>query len=76
MDDRTPETIRFAFERLLEGGALDVYTMPLEMEKNRSGVLLSCLCRAERRDEMLRQLFQHTSTRGVQEYRCRRYMPA
>ena len=73
MDDITPEAIGFAFERLMDAGALDVYTTPVGMKKNRPGAMLTCMCRATQRDAMLRLIFKHTTTLGVREYPCRRY---
>ncbi len=67
LDDMTPEAIAFAMERLFDAGALDVYTMPIGMKKNRPGVLLSCICHRELRDEMLRLIFMHTTTLGIRE---------
>lgn len=65
LDDMTPETIGFAMERLLEAGALDVYTTPIGMKKCRPGVLLTVLCREEDRRALTEQLFRHTTTLGV-----------
>lgn len=73
LDDMTGEEIGFALSALLEAGALDAWTSPIGMKKNRPGVLLSCLCREERREELLRCLFRHTTTLGVRERRCARY---
>ncbi|WP_087064194.1 nickel pincer cofactor biosynthesis protein LarC [Intestinibacillus massiliensis] len=73
LDDMTPEAVGFAMERLLEAGALDVYTVPVGMKKNRPGVLLTCMCRAGQREEMIRLLFLHTTTLGLRETVCRRY---
>lgn len=74
LDDMTPEAIGFAMERLLAAGALDVYTQPIGMKKNRPGVLLCCQCPADLRDEMVRLIFKHTTTLGIREYDCKRYM--
>ena len=74
LDDMTPEEIGFAAERLLEAGAPDVFTTPIGMKKNRPGVLLTVLCREEQRHEMLRLLFRHTTTLGVRESVCKRYI--
>lgn len=65
LDDMTPEAIGFAMERLLEAGALDVYTTPIGMKKCRPGVLLTVLCREEDRRALTEQLFRHTTTLGV-----------
>ena len=67
------EAVGFAMETLLAAGALDVYTVPIGMKKSRPGIMLTCMCRAEQRDEMLRLLFRHTTTLGVREYDCARY---
>ena len=68
----TPEAIGYAQKTLLERGALDVFTTPIGMKKNRPGVLLSCLCTIERRDEMAKLIFEHTTTLGLRENVCER----
>lgn len=73
LDDMTPEAVGFAMERLLDAGALDVYTLPAGMKKNRPGVLLTCMCRVDDREKMVRLLFANTSTLGVRESLCNRY---
>lgn len=65
LDDMTGEAIAFAAEILLAKGALDVWTMPIQMKKGRPGVMLSCLCRPTDRDELVRLMLQHTTTLGV-----------
>ena len=70
---QSDEDIAFAMERLLEAGALDVYTVPIGMKKSRPGVMLCVLCREEQREEMARLLLRHTTTLGVRESRHRRY---
>lgn len=73
LDDMTPEAVGFAMEQLFAAGALDVYTTPIGMKKNRPGVLLTCMCREDDREAMLRTLFRHTSTLGVRVSVCDRY---
>ena len=73
LDDMTPEAVGFAMEQLFAAGALDVYTTPIGMKKNRPGVLLTCMCREGDREAMLRTLFRHTSTLGVRVSVCDRY---
>ncbi len=73
LDDMTPEAIGFAQERLFAGGALDVFTTPIQMKKNRPAILLTCLCQEEQRDALLKLLFQYTTTLGVREKVCNRY---
>ena len=74
LDDMTPEAIGFAEEELLKNGALDVFTTPSQMKKSRPGVLLTVLCKEEKKDEIVGLIFKHTSTIGIRETKCRRYV--
>lgn len=74
LDDMTPEAVGFAMERLFEAGAADVYVIPLAMKKSRPGFLLSCMCAVELRDRIISLIFAHTTTLGIREYRCSRYI--
>lgn len=74
VDDMSPEAIGFAIDELLRRGAPDAWYEPIGMKKNRPGLLLCCLCRPAQRDEMLRLIFRHTSTIGIRETICRRYV--
>lgn len=65
LDDLSPEAVGFAMERLLEAGALDVWTQAIGMKKSRPGVMLSVLCKPEDRDAMTSLLFRYTTTLGV-----------
>lgn len=73
LDDMTPEELGFTMEELFKLGALDVYFTSIGMKKSRPGVMLTCMCRSDKRDEMLRCIFKHTTTLGVREYVCNRY---
>lgn len=73
VDDMTGEQIGFAMEKLFEAGALDVYTTNIGMKKSRPGILLSVMCKEEKREEMLKLIFRHTSTLGVRENISARY---
>ena len=73
LDDMTPEAAAFAQEQFFNAGALDVYTVSAQMKKNRPGLLLNVMCREEDKDEMLKLIFQHTTTLGVRENISRRY---
>lgn len=74
VDDMSPEAVGFAIEELLRLGAPDAYYTPIGMKKNRPGVILTCLCREEQRDDMVRAIFRHTTTLGIRETLCRRYV--
>ncbi len=65
IDDMTPEALAFACQRLLEAGALDVYTTPGTMKKGRPGWVLTVLCDPGRDQELIRQIFTHTTTNGL-----------
>ena len=76
VDDMTAEMIGFAAERLLDGGALDVFTVPAGMKKSRPGTLFTVLCRGQEKEAMLSLLFQHTTTLGIRETKQRRHVLA
>ena len=65
LDDMSAEDIGCAMERLFAGGALDVFTVPIGMKKNRPGTMLSVICRPEDKDCMVMLIFRHTSTIGI-----------
>lgn len=65
LDDMTGEAIGYASELLLEEGALDVYTVPIQMKKSRPAVMLCCLCYAPQRDKLTQLMLRHTTTWGV-----------
>ena len=73
IDDMDGESIGFAVDALLEAGALDVFTQPVQMKKNRPGVLLTCLCRPENAETFAALIFKHTSTIGVRKTSYDRY---
>lgn len=73
VDDMTAEAIGFATAMLLQSGALEVFTVPVGMKKNRPGTLLCVICSEEKKDEIIRLIFKHTSTLGIREKICRRY---
>ena len=65
IDDMNPELYGYAQERLFEAGGVDVWFAPIQMKKNRPGVLLSVLCPVEREDAVVSALLRETSTLGV-----------
>jgi hypothetical protein len=68
----TPEAIGAAFEVLLEAGALDAYTIPILMKKNRPAVMLSCLCTEDLHDDLVKLMLKHTTTLGVRTVKHQR----
>ena len=73
LDDMSPEALAFACSRLLELGALDVYTTPGTMKKGRPGHVLTVLCEPEREGELARQILTQTATNGLRVRRCGKY---
>ena len=74
IDDMTGEEIGYATERLFEAGALDVYTIPIYMKKNRPGILLRVVSTEEKREELVKAIFRYTSTIGIRENVMERYV--
>ncbi len=72
VDDMTAEEISFALERFFAAGALEAYTIPVQMKKNRPGTLIRVICRVEEKEELIRQIFRHTTTIGLRENATRR----
>lgn len=44
LDDLNPQVLGYLFERLLAQHALDVWTQPIHMKKNRPGICLQYVC--------------------------------
>ncbi len=65
IDDSTPQAIGFIMERAFELGALDCWFTPVQMKKNRPGVIVSVLASPETKDALLEMLFAETTTIGV-----------
>ena len=74
VDDMTPEEVGFATEMLFEAGALEVYTISIAMKKNRPGFLLTCMCREDKKEAIIRTIFKHTTTIGIRENISNRYV--
>lgn len=72
LDDVSGEVIGYVYDRLFEAGALDVFTSPIYMKKNRPGTLLTVLAAPELRDRLEAILFAETPTLGIRGYTARR----
>jgi pyridinium-3,5-bisthiocarboxylic acid mononucleotide nickel chelatase len=65
LDDLNPQVFGYVMDRLLEEGALDAFGMPVQMKKNRPGMLLTVLCKPEDAAKMTKLIFTETTTLGV-----------
>lgn len=74
VDDMTGEELAFASERIFASGAKDVSFAPVVMKKGRPGHRVGVMCAAEARAAVVAAIFAHTSTLGVRETHCRRYV--
>ncbi|MGC1478349.1 MAG: nickel pincer cofactor biosynthesis protein LarC, partial [Terriglobales bacterium] len=65
LDDLSPQVLAYAMERLLAEGALDVFSIPVQMKKNRPGALLTVLAKVEDANRLTKLIFAETTTLGV-----------
>ena len=65
LDDASPQILGHVMDRVLELGALDCFFTPVQMKKNRPGVLLSVLCGRDEKEAVMKLLFTETTTLGV-----------
>ncbi|HEU0253443.1 MAG TPA: nickel pincer cofactor biosynthesis protein LarC [Pyrinomonadaceae bacterium] len=72
LDDASPQIIGHVMDRMLELGALDCFFTPVQMKKNRPGVLLSVLCGRDEKEAVMRLLFTETTTLGIRSYEVNR----
>jgi pyridinium-3,5-bisthiocarboxylic acid mononucleotide nickel chelatase len=68
LDDISGEWLGYVMDLLFEAGANDVFYTPIDMKKNRPGVLLQLLCSYEKLPAMEKILFTETTTLGVRYY--------
>jgi uncharacterized protein (TIGR00299 family) protein len=67
IDDLNPQVFGYVMDRLLEEGALDAFGVPVQMKKNRPGMLLTVLCRVEDASKFTHLIFTETTTLGVRQ---------
>jgi pyridinium-3,5-bisthiocarboxylic acid mononucleotide nickel chelatase len=65
LDDINAEILGHFAEKALAAGALDVFYLPVQMKKNRPGVLLTVLCAEFRADDFSEMILRETSAFGV-----------
>jgi len=65
LDDISGEILGWFVEHALAAGALDAFYTPIQMKKNRPGVLLSVLCAEGDADKFNEMILRETSAFGV-----------
>ena len=73
IDDMPGEMFGHVQDKLFRLGALDVWMTPVQMKKNRPGVMLSALVRDDVTDAAARLILAETSTFGVRRRLVERY---
>ncbi|MGH9745662.1 MAG: nickel pincer cofactor biosynthesis protein LarC [Candidatus Acidiferrales bacterium] len=72
LDDMSPQIYGYFAERALAAGALDVFSTPVQMKKNRPGQLVTILSEPENVTRLVDLIFAETTTIGVRTYEVRR----
>jgi uncharacterized protein (TIGR00299 family) protein len=72
LDDMNPQIYGYFLDKALAAGALDVYTTPVQMKKNRPGTLLTVLCKPQDANALMSLIFGETTTFGLRTYRAQR----
>ncbi len=65
LDDATGEEVGFLVGALREAGALEAWTQPVQMKKDRPGALVVALCAPAARAALEAVAFRHSPTLGV-----------
>ena len=65
IDDLSPQIFGHFMEQALAAGALDIFYTPVQMKKNRPGILLTLLCTVADREKFIDLIFRETTTLGV-----------
>jgi pyridinium-3,5-bisthiocarboxylic acid mononucleotide nickel chelatase len=68
LDDINSEILGRVMKTALRQGALDVFYTPIQMKKNRPGVLLSVLCPESDADKFTELILRETSAFGVRRH--------
>ena len=72
LDDISAQAVGYVSEQLLKAGALDVFSVPIQMKKSRPGVLLSVIAAPENLIVVEQLLLKETTTFGVRRYAVER----
>jgi uncharacterized protein (TIGR00299 family) protein len=73
IDDLPGEVLGYTTEQLMKAGALDTFLTPIQMKKNRPGVMVTVLCEEARIGDLEEVLFRETTTLGIRRYPVSRH---
>ena len=73
LDDLPGEVVGYTMTKLMEAGALDAFVTPIQMKKNRPGVMVSVLCDEAKIPALEDLLFRETATLGIRRYPVSRH---
>jgi pyridinium-3,5-bisthiocarboxylic acid mononucleotide nickel chelatase len=73
LDDLNPQLIGYITELAFSQGALDVFTVPVQMKKNRPGTLLTVLAKLQDELKLREMIFRESSTLGIRVRHEKRY---
>lgn len=74
VDDMTAEETGFLLEVLMNNGARDAFVIPVTMKKSRPGHLITVITDSEHKEELVKIIFKYSSTIGIREKECNRYV--
>jgi len=72
LDDANPQIIGALIPRLLDAGALDAFTTPVFMKKNRPGIQLTVIAPNDAIDVLAQLVLRETTTLGLRIYPVQR----
>lgn len=72
LDDLSPQVTGAVLGKLLAAGALDAWVTPIQMKKNRPGVMLSALCEEKTVTALTDIIFSETSAFGLRVEKIQR----
>ena len=72
IDDMVPEIYEYLMEQLFKNGALDVSFSPIQMKKNRPGILLRVICNPDKKRDITNIIFQESTSAGIRYYHAHR----
>jgi pyridinium-3,5-bisthiocarboxylic acid mononucleotide nickel chelatase len=72
LDDISAEWLGHFVECAMKAGALDVFHTPVQMKKNRPGVLLTVLCQTDQLDRFAELMLRETTAFGIRHHIAQR----